>query len=90
LTQCARLVDSLAANELMLSDHHQIIDVTTIEGYLSQSVLQRYADNFVEHSQVILYDDSKSDTAFIDRTDQFSRWAFKSKTSEQPEVGEYS
>lgn len=53
-------------------------------------MLQRYADNFVEHSQVILYDDSKSDTAFIDRTDQFSHWAFKSKTSEQPEVGEYS
>jgi len=74
----------------MLSDHHQIIDVTSIEGYLISEILaKKYADDFAEHSQLILYDDSKANTDFIGRTDQFSHWAFKCKASESPEVRGY-
>ena len=76
----------------MLSDHHQIIDVTSIEGYFSNqwNSAPKYADDFAEHSQLMLYDDSQANTAFIGRTDQFSWWAFKYRASEPAEVGVYS
>lgn len=42
---------------------------------------------FAAHSQLILYDDSRAESPFISRTDQFSRWAFKYKANDSPQVG---
>jgi hypothetical protein len=77
-----RLVDFLAGNELMLSDHHAVIDVTCIQGISKIKPPYWWAicwPNKKDHSQLILYDDREVDLDPIDRMDQFCRWSFSTK-----------
>ena len=61
--------------------HWRLLIVQVVPWWLTDSC------PVVAHSQLILYDDSTVDSPFISRTDQFSRWAFKYKASDPPQVG---
>jgi hypothetical protein len=80
LTLTTRCLDFMGTNELMLSDHTAIIDVTTIQGDIY--ILWGHTYTYwltLEQSQLLHFDDKEADLHLISRADQYYRWSFSTK-----------
>lgn len=76
-----RKLDFMRTNELMLSDHEDIIDVIAIQGDKRNSCSPTAdADCFFflfqDMSPIVYFDDREADLGCISRQDQFFRWSF--------------